>query len=287
MPDNRQRPKDRKLSLIAPALLALALIGILVAGYLLNQHRPPETPPAAQAPPTSIAPPPVIAPETLGRSDLIAAVHAAAAAYTAPEGAAAASPETLLDREFRLRVAFACHGAQGRPLGAQAFTEYDPQARTLRLIAQPSSWTGLPLAEAIESGGKVEAVEGFWLPRPWNTTEGCPQRRATVAAPNPTAPATQTLGLAQAFEMGGSRLLRRGDRPYEFVRRIPETEAATLAHSYWLVLEGQVTGFGEGSPFRCWQESPDHRPICLLGVNFSRVAFEDAATNAVLAEWRE
>ncbi|HRD29396.1 MAG TPA: hypothetical protein PLO65_13940, partial [Caulobacter sp.] len=79
----------------------------------------------------------------------------------------------------------------------------------------------------------------------------------------------------------------RDGRPYSFVRKVPEGEPATPAEGYRLVLEGRVTGYPGGHAVRCRSDSPDRRPVCLVAVEFDRVAFEDGATGAVLAEWRE
>jgi hypothetical protein len=144
----------------------------------------------------------------------------------------------------------------------------------------------LPIIQGLGDAAKVEKVEGFWLPRPWSYSENCPPQREAPVPATPTPAATQSLGLAQVFRLEGSRLLRRDGRAYEFVRKVPEGDGSPLTTSYRLVLEGRIVGFDDGRAVRCWSETSDHRPICLYGVEFDRVAFEDAK-GAMLAEWRE
>ena len=154
------------------------------------------------------------------------------------------------------------------------------------LTAAPAVLTTLPLVQELKNADRIEEAEGFWAPRPWTFSEACPPRRDIPAPATPTPPAPPTLGLVQLFEAGGSRVLRRDGRSYEYVRKLADQDPRLLSHAYWLLLEGRVVGYADGQAIHCWAESADHRPLCLYAVAFDRVAFQDAADGKVLAEWR-
>jgi hypothetical protein len=290
MADDPTRPSRRGLALIGPISIVVVVAAILFAAWLMRPREPEETALPPKAPPEVSAPTatpgPPSPPPALTRADLVVRAGDGAAAYAArtppPPGR-----DPFVGRPFTLRIPFGCGGPQVRPGGAQAFAEYDAQKRTIRLVARPADWTQLPPIQALPGADEIERVEGFWMPRPWTTSETCPPPRDDPPLPTPTPPAAQTLGLARLFEEGGSRVLRRGERPYEFVRKLPEGDASLLSHSYRLVLEGRVVGFGDGRAVRCWSETANHRPVCLFAVIFDRVAFEDAESGTLLAEWRE
>jgi hypothetical protein len=208
-----------------------------------------------------------------------------AAAYAAGP-AAAALKDTLAGRDFALRIPFGCQGPQAHPGASQAYYEFDPQKRTVRLVARPALWTGLPaLQQGAGGAAALEAVEGFWIPHPWSDSESCPPQRDAPIPAAPTPPAAETVGLAQLFDKDASRVDRRADRPYVFLRKLADDEKPPLAAGYRLVLEGRFATFPDGRTARCWSESPDHRPICIYAVELGRVAFE-TADGRQLAEWR-
>jgi hypothetical protein len=311
MSENSQRPSDRKLTLIAP-LVILAVVGVMVLGSLFLKPGPADGPPPPPPPPETAEPPPPVAvppalPPPLARSEILARVASAASAAAAGL-AAPAGREPIINRPFRLRIPFGCDGPASSTAGQQAYAEFDAARRTLKLVARPAVWTDLPMIRQLLPAGDVEAVEGFWIPRPWTDSETCPPRRepaasapttpadpvqaATPAAPAPApvslaAPSPETVGLARLFAPGASRVIRRDGRPYGFVRKVPEGETPTSAKGYRLVIEGRVTGYPDGRAVRCRSESPDRRPVCLVAVEFDRVAVEDGETGAMLAEWRE
>lgn len=294
MSDNRPGSRDRKLSWIGPASIAAVLVAVLAFAWL-GQVRPPATTPeraplpspAPPAPPQPDMAPPPVAPPSLTRAELIDAADQARKTFSVGDSAAAPPKDPLVGRAFSVGIPFGCGGARGAAPGAQAYAEYDAASRTLRINARPGVWTTLPLVSTLANARAIERVEGFWIPRPWSPDEACPMRRDTPAPATPTPLPYPTLGLAQVFEQGASRVQQRGDRAYEFVRKIPETETALLDHAYRLVLEGRIVGFSNGRAIRCWAESADHRPICVYGVALDRVRLVDAKTDEQLAEWRE
>lgn len=276
---------------MAPAILGGALVAIIVGALMFRsapQTKAPEPVKPAPAEPAPPAPAPnPLPPPPLTRVDLVRQANAAAA-LAAGEGAGSVDDgRSLVGRRFVLRLPFGCEGVQPRAGRGQTSALYDAEAQTIRLSARPSDWAGLPVVQTLKDED-IEAVEGFWISRPWSFSETCPPRRDEAAAPpSPTAPSPETLGLAQFFGAGDSRVLRRGDRAYEHVRRLGGSDSEVLSHSYELVLEGRLRAYPDGRPLRCWSESAEHRPVCLFSVQFERVAFEDQADGATLAEWRE
>ena len=293
MTDENPRPRARKLALVGPVVIAAIVVGLLLAAWLMRdpKHSASESPAPAPSPSPATTPiepqpslPVSLAP--LSRAEIIQYARAAASTF-AMRAPSPPDSSSLIGRQFQLRLPFGCGGPLAVGSTGQAFAEYDAEGRTIRLVARPSDLTQLPLIQSAPNAKDVERAEGFWISRPWIDVEACPPRDDGPAPATPTPPATQTLGIAQLFETGGSRVLQRGDRPYEFSRKAPEGDPALLSHSYRLVLEGRMVGFGDGQVLRCWSESPDHRPVCLYAVALDRVAFEDGEDGEVLAEWRE
>jgi hypothetical protein len=286
MPDNRPGAPDRKPSWIGPLVIAGVIAVIALTAVLITASQPKPAPapePQAVAP---LTPAKIVAlpPPTLTRNEILQnAVMNAAAYATGAKATTEKSP--LLGREFTIRIPFGCDGPGGASAASQAYVEVDATTSAVKLVARPAAWATLPVVQDLAGSARIEAVEGFWIPRPWTNSEACPPKRETPLPATPTPAAAQTVGLAQVFEKGGSRVLARGDRPYEFVVKPGKDGASVLGHTYRLVLAGRLVGFGDGRAAHCWSESPDHRPICLYAVAYDRVAFEDD-TGASLAEWK-
>lgn len=292
MSENRPTPPDRKLGLMGPISIAIVVALVLLGTVLFrggpHDSPPPEpaaTPKPAPAPITKApALPAVLLPEApLGRGDILVEAQAAAAAYSVNSSFTGADP--LAGRRFHLSIPFGCEGPQIRPGAAQAFYEFKPDERTVRLVARPATWTTLPLVQALKAP-EIEAVQGFWIPHPWTNSEDCPKRREQPPPAVPTPPSAQTLGIAQLFREGGARTERRGERPYEHILKLGENEQPPLADGFRLVLEGRLSTFPNGRVARCWSESSDHQPMCLFAASFDRVAFESGSDGRLIAEWR-
>ncbi|MEW6392180.1 MAG: hypothetical protein AB1542_17450 [Pseudomonadota bacterium] len=284
MSDNRPRPPDRKFALVAPFAIGLAAVVVLVV-LLLKPTPGAKAPPAPEPPPVAETAPPLVAAAPvasapLGRAELIAGARAAAAAYAAGE---LAESKGLAGRTFLVRLAFGCGGPLVDPGATQAYYQRDAAAGTVRLVARPAVLTDLPLIRAAPLPPKTEAVEGFWLPRPWLTAEGCPKRRPVAPPATPTPVEAPSLGLVVFHDEESPRAARRGDRPYEVVIKSPTSDGGA-ATNFVLVIEGRLTGFADGAAVHCWSESAEHRPICLFGAALDRVAFEDDK-GATLAQW--
>lgn len=238
------------------------------------------TAPVVQAPKAGtaavVAPPPLPA---LGRAQLLEAIDAAASAHAA---GAAVEAKDLAGRRFVVRQAFGCRTGLAA-LGPQAGLASWSQARTgeaIDIALTPADWTRAPVIA--DAGSPWEAVEGFWIDRPWMRAEGCPALAVSEAEAEPVAP-HQTAGLASVFEDGGSRVLRRDGKPFRHTLRGKDVQAPV--GGLRLVLEGRFTAFPDGAAITCRTTNASERPLCIAAAQIDRVAFEDAE-GTVLSEWR-
>lgn len=276
---------SRRTSRLALAGGVGAALTLLAAGFLAGRGTAPEPeavapPPRAQAP----APSPTLspmAPAVLDRAALLAAARLAADAFAAGRSTPL-EVAAIAGRRVELRLPFGCSGPSAvlnTPFGYR----YDEAAQTLRVRVQPVLWE--PTAWVpLQSVADVEAVEGFWVPRPWTTAETCPAD-ARVAAGASDAPDEQTLALAQFYGAGGSRVGRSRGDAFEATRRVAP-EALQLAQGLRLRLTGRVTPAPGDGPIVCRAlGGPERRPTCLVSVSFAEIAIENPATGATLAAW--
>jgi hypothetical protein len=315
---------DPRLSRRWLAAGALGVAVVLVIAVIVSQPRRPAPAPAAE--PVAPAPAAVAIPEPLppvGRAELLQAAAAAADAYAA---GASAKPDkdALVGRRFEVRLPFGCSGPL--PEDAVAADEpgqwrYDDRRKTIRISAQRQDWSDVAWVRALAAPTEVEAVEGFWLRRPWTNSEICPPAaapepspaeaaaeappakaaagkassgkkppaKAQPAAPQPTpapvvAAAPQTVGLAAFFEPGSSRVARRGARAYDYVEKA-DAPPEPGRREYRLAVSGRVRGYDDGRAVHCHAESPNQRPVCLIAVDFEKVTLEDPRTGEVLGSW--
>ncbi len=285
------RSDQPRLRFARPAVRALALgaLAVMLTQCEREPDAPPPAPAAAPAPAPSV---PADAPvPTLSRAELLRAVTEAASAYAAGEPAARGA--SLAGRTFAIRTAFACSGpapttaaaaetaADGLPSAA-----WGPDGDTIRLTLTPGDWTRSALIADAGATAPWEAVEGFWLTRPWLAAETCPEITRDPLQSGVLAPSPQTVGLAAVFDADGSRIARRNGRAYAFTQRAEGDEPlAAPKAGYRLLLEGRIASFPDGRAIRCQADGPDQRPVCVAAVQLDRVAFEDAA-GAMLSEWR-
>lgn len=286
---DRLKPPTRRAP--SPAVVVLAVSS---AGLLSSCSRPQVPPKPAAAPPAPTpaqAQPTPVANPVLTRAQLIAAAAAARDAYArgAPYPGANAD---LVGRRFSVKLPFGCT-AEPATTDPAALT-LDPADKSLTVSAQPQVWTGAPwLGPIVGQDPPVEAVEGFWLRRPWTNSELCPATPVPPPAPSggvapPPAASPESLGLVRIYRSGDSRLKRHVRHPYRVVLKLSDARLP-LDRRFWLVIEGRVApldgGDGKGQPIRCSAPSSDVRPVCLVGVELDHVAVQAQATGQSLADW--
>lgn len=270
---------------LAGGLAAALVVG--GAGFLLGRGTTERTPPVVA--PTPVAKPsPEPEPEPsrgiLGRADLIAL--AATAADTAAGGRDPATERGVIEgRRFELRLPFGCNGPASEDSGATMRWRYDAADEALRVHVAPVAWT----AEdwwSHDAPSDIDAIEGFWITRPWTSSEACPSggdRPAAVGAEPVTLPG-QTLAIGRIFSAEGARGGRRDGEAYSAVVRIPEDEL-DASDGFRLRVRGRIARTPDG-PVRCRQPAgAEQRPICLIGVVMDEVAIENPANGETLATW--
>ncbi len=267
---------------------AVALLALVLAGCEQETSKAPDSvaseAPERPAPKTLPTAVPVLA-----RGDLISAAGRAASDYVG--GAERPSPDPLVGRTFSIKIAFGCSGpASGSPETSEApglaSWSWGSEEKAIELRMAPGDWAGSALIAGSADAPDWEAVEGFWIPRPWLLSESCPTVRGDPLQTANAGAAPQTLGLAAVFETGGSRIGRRNGRAYTFtIRPDGDTPVQAPAQGYRLVLAGRVASFPDGRAIRCRATGPDQRPVCVVATNLDRVAFE-GADGKMLSEWR-
>lgn len=213
----------------------------------------------------------------MSRSEILQAVGRAASAYAAGSPYPA-SVAALAGRRFEVTAPFGCDGPAESP---RAGYSVDRNRRSLTLTVYPVRWSEGLWVRTFTDEAEVEALEGFWLRWPWLASSDCPGK--VPVAPG-AQPSPETVGLVRVFEAGGSRLMRRGDRPYQITVKT-EPDDPRAVPGFRLVMQGRIAE-AKGRPIRCRSASPDQRPTCLVSVEFERVAFQDWQ-GEVLAEWRK
>jgi len=286
------------------------IVLIMVVAFLGGRRDESDPPPqGAEGQGEQLTPPEgsaaLLQPPALRRSDLVAAAAQAAAAY------AAGLPysddnRNLVGRRFEVVIAFGCSGPRDVDIGGPARWTFDARQQSMTLTAQPQIWTETEWVNEIVGPGPFEAIEGFWIPRPWLLTESCPPLRLApaseteaddedeqavegdvaeaVEAPEPAA-SDPSVGLVRTYDAQASRAGQRRARPYQVVRRVSAQESTDAPREFQLVLSGRITGLPGGEAVRCHSDSIDRRPICLIGVEVARVAFIEPGAARPLAEW--
>lgn len=275
---------------LAGGIAAVLLVG--GGGFLLGRATTERAPPAIeQAPVATVAPEPAPAPDpdaspgVLGRSDLLAL-----AARAADGAAAGRAPDAglgdLNGRRFELRLPFGCDGPAGETSQAAMRWRYDADAQALRINVSPTLWP----AAAWWTGSPppaLDAVEGFWIARPWTSSEDCPVERESAGAvgAEPVTLPGQTLAIGQILPADEAREGARDRTAYDAVVRVPE-DRLDASKGFRLRISGRVAPMAGGGPVRCQQPlGPEQRPVCLIGVVLDEIAIENPAGGETLATW--
>lgn len=248
----------------------------------------------------------------IDRSTLLAAVARAASATAA--GADDGEQQRALDgRQFELRIRFGCRGPAPVLQESMLGWTFDQEKRALRVRAMPTISRDDPIARQIVErldGERIEAVEGFWIPRPWLLDPVCPAAPAAgparpqppeAAEPAPVdaagsaapvddlqesqapPPAWPKVGIAHFFTMTDPRTRRRQMRPYEAVETVKPDQP--LPHGFNLVLSGRLQALPSRRVIACVSSAPDNPPECIVSAEIDRVWIERPDTREILAEW--
>jgi len=160
---------------------------------------------------------------------------------------------------------------------------YDATEGVLRVHVAPVIWTTDDGWTAQAPSG-VETIEGFWIARPWTSSEACPPSIVQAAAAATVEVAAQTLAIAQFFTAGAARQGRRDGQPFETSRKV-EPDAFDASQGFRLRLTGRIGGIASGGPALCRQpEGANLQPVCVIAVSIEEVAIENA-TGQTLNVW--
>ena len=247
----------------------------------------------------------------LDRTAIFAAVAQAASAEAAGTDHSEAQRE-LDGRQFEMRIRFGCKGPSAELREEWLGWSFDREKGTLRVRAMPTLLAEEQLVKAL-GGDQFEAVEGFWIPRPWILEAACPTTAAVSAAPakpaadaqpqetkaQPAAaqavaaesepisepvPKWPRIGIAQFFAETDSRTGRRSMRPYEAVKTLGPDQPIG-SQGFNLVLSGRLRALPDKRVIACVAKGADSPPECIVSVDFDRVWIERPENREVIAEW--
>jgi hypothetical protein len=218
-----------------------------------------------------------------------------------------ANAQRRLDgKRFEVRIRFGCTTGVDAPDEDAPFNvKFDEEDRTLRVRAAPDLTRKDPAVAPLATQS-IEAVEGFWMRRPWLLADGCPvvssSQRTTEGEPTADVPPLRNLeggasrevaqpspyslrvGIAQFFTEADSRTGRREERAYEASKVLAEGEQPS-AEGYNLVLSGRLRRLPGGRAISCRIANADAPPECVVSGEFDRVRIENPGTQNILAEW--
>lgn len=263
--------------------IAAGLVGILLVGgggFLLGRNTS-QRDAAPAAPPVAAPTPAEPKPNILDRAGLIALAAAAADA-----GAAGAPPPARVlqsdGRRFLVSLAFGCGGPA--PEGSDAPMRWRLDAKALRVHVEPVSWRAAdwfpgPVPETLED------MEGFWIARPWTSSDACPPGASADGGEDPP-PREETLALVRFHLAEGGRQGRRAGQPLETVQRLTGA-APDLSQGLRLRIGGRIASVpGRAGPVLCRQPAgPEQRPACAIAIAADEMAIVNPASGETLATW--
>ena len=275
-----QEPSVEKSRFVIVGVL-IAALAFGAAGFIIGRTTAarPEPAPVAASGPTPAATPD--SDGVLRRADLIALAQTAADALTSGEDARVPIAATEGQR-FALVLPFGCSGPS--ETGPAMRWNHDENSQTLRITVEPTSWA--PDQWGLDERAPFEVAEGFWIARPWSSSESCPPIGAAV--PPTTESVTlpgQTLAIAQFFTDAGNRDARRDGQPYETVQRAPAGSFDGTG-GFLLRVTGRIAKVPGAGLVHCVQPAgAEQRPVCVIGARLDEVAIENPATGEVIASW--
>jgi len=267
----------------------------LVAGCQAQDDAAPS--PAASD--SSVLPQLPVADPPLDREALLmAALRAASAAAIGAEDGGV--QRNLDGKRFELRLRFGCPGENVAEATTRSRT-LDEGRRVVRLEVGAEIDGKTPLVEQVV-GSEFEAVEGFWIHRPWLLQAACPRQSFTLARqedvpvaepgrsnvssppePDSTEGFSPWLGIAQFFTATDARTHRRDRRAYQAAERLSGGEAPS-SDGYDLIIEGRLQSLPEGRVITC-RANGVQQPSCIISASFEQVSLERVDTGELLAEW--
>lgn len=241
-----------------------------------------------------------VAEPPLDRAELLLAVARAASDFAA--GRDDTARQRALDgRLFEVALRFGCENPAE---GTRTWT-FDDSGRVLRVRVEPELTVDSPEIAPLDLGD-FEAIEGFWIRRPWLLEAACPAaptppepsdagstpidedasetaREEPAEGEQPLPPPIQRIGIAHFYTANDSRTLRREHRAYQATRKLAAGEEPS-SDGYDLVLSGRLSRMPDGRIIVCAGRDPSRPPTCIVSVTFDRVALR-RPDGALVAEW--
>jgi hypothetical protein len=285
-----REPSLRSSRLIIAGGLTI-LIAAGAAGFLAGRTTAPDTAPAP-APTATPVPrpiPKVEPPRVLDRGGLVSIVDHVAD-LTASGAPLDRSVTSLVGRRFELVLPFGCSGPASRDSREAMRWNYDDAEKTLRVNVTARRWN---LSDwGFGDGQDRDAqAEGFWISRPWSSSDRCPQHtgHAAASASDPITLPGQTMAIAQIQRQGAGAGAGasepRPPRSFNTVKRIVG-ERLNSADGFRMRLTGRIDRLPNGQPVSCVQPAGfEQRPICIVAATFEEAMLESSAANEVLATW--
>ena len=234
--------------------------------------------------------------QPLSRRELLLAAAEAASDYAA--GVNDTERQRELDGQpFSLAIRF----CTGDPDAALFRSSFDEESRVVRLEVRPDINASSLLFQQLKERA-IEAVEGFWIRKPWLLEPACP----TMAPAGPTTetpnaevggePGTETMqeqaegrpqwvqrvGIAEFHDQTSDRSARRGNRPYEVTKRLPEGAGMGAVD---MVIQGRLRALTTGKVIVCGGGSATMPPSCIISARVDTVSLRQTGGD-VLGEWR-
>lgn len=275
------REPSVRTSRIAIATGVAAFLAAAGGGFVLGRATAPRL--KASAPAVAPVQPPGglkadEPPRIWGRAEILDLGASAADAFASgnppPEDSAAA-----VGQRFNLSLPFGCARPSAEGSKAAMRWRYDEEEGVLRIRVTPVTWAGADWGLAYQ--GRSQSSQGFWITRPWSSSEDCPLQDANE---EDVAPPEHTLALAQFERSNGTdRWLK--DRRFEKILRIA-SEDFDASRGFRLRLIGRIDHVPGEGPVQCRQPlGAGQRPVCVLSVMLREIRLENPADDAPLAIW--
>lgn len=276
--------------------IAAVLAGVCLLSACKNGDAPEVLPSADASAVSATSAPPLVVPP-LDREALLLAM--ARAASDAALGREPSQAQRDLDgKRFVLRMRFGCSTDVSGD--ARRWT-FDEGRRRLELKVGNDISDATPLVQDLDEDG-YEAVEGFWIRRPWLLAADCrrpapPPVAASEAAGTDdgeapaakssnedAAPGQPIIGIAHFFTADDARTHRRAGRGYAVTKALPEGISPS-ANGYDIVVTGRLRRLASGRIIACVSRDAAKPPACLASAQFESVAITNPDTGEILAEW--